>query len=110
MYVYSRDGGFYRCSKQAAEQYVEEYKRTYDLDYTILRYGSLYGPRADQSNGLYRIVKNAVESGVVRYQGSSEALREYIHVDDASLASVTALNDEFCNKSVVLTGQEPMRC
>ena len=109
VYVHSRDGGFYRCSKQAAEQYVEEYERTFNLDYTILRYGSLYGPRADQRNGLYRIVKNAIESGVVRYQGSSEALREYIHVDDASLASVAALGEDFRNKSVVLTGQEPMR-
>lgn len=109
VYVHSRDGGFYRCSKQAAEQYVEEYERSYNLDYTILRYGSLYGPRADKSNGLYRIVKNAVESGVVRYEGSAEALREYIHVDDAALASVTALDKEFRNKSVVLTGQEPMR-
>lgn len=109
VYVHSRDGGFYRCSKQAAEQYVEEYKRAYGLDYTILRYGSLYGPRADKSNGLYRIVKNAVESGVVRYEGSAEALREYIHVEDAALASVAALGDDFRNKSVVLTGQEPMR-
>ena len=109
VYVHSRDGGFYRCSKQAAEQYVEEYERTFNLDYTILRYGSLYGPRADQRNGLYRIVKNAIESGVVRYQGSSEALREYIHADDASLASVAALGEDFRNKSVVLTGQEPMR-
>ena len=24
VYVYSREGGFYRCSKQSAEQYVEE--------------------------------------------------------------------------------------
>ena len=109
VYVHSRDGGFYRCSKQAAEQYVEEYQRAYGLDYTILRYGSLYGPRADKGNGLYRIVKNAVESGIVRYEGSAEALREYIHVEDASLASVAALGDDFRNKSVVLTGQEPMR-
>jgi UDP-glucose 4-epimerase len=46
---------------------------------------------------------------VVRYEGSSEALREYIHVEDAARASVTALGDEFRNESVVLTGQEPMR-
>ena len=44
VYVYSREGSFYRCSKQAAEHYVEEYWREYDLQYTILRYGSLYGP------------------------------------------------------------------
>ena len=109
VYVYSREGGFYRCSKQAAEHYVEEYQRVYGLDYTILRYGSLYGPRADNSNGLYRIVKNALETGVLRYEGSPDALREYIHVEDAARASVVALGEDFCNQSVVLTGQEPMR-
>jgi len=108
VYVYSREGSFYRCSKQAAEHYVEEYQRIYGLDYTILRYGSLYGPRADKSNGLYRIVREALETGKVRYQGSPEALREYIHVEDAARASITALGDDFCNQSVVLTGQEPM--
>ncbi len=109
VYVYSREGGFYRCSKQAAEHYVEEYQRVYGLDYTILRYGSLYGPRADQGNGLLRIVKNALETGALRYEGSPDALREYIHVEDAARASVVALGDEFRNQSVVLTGQEPMR-
>lgn len=109
VYVYSREGGFYRCSKQAAEHYVEEYQRVYGLDYTILRYGSLYGPRADQSNGLYRIVKKALETGKLRYEGSPETLREYIHVEDAAQASVTALGEKFMNQSVVLTGQEPMR-
>jgi UDP-glucose 4-epimerase len=109
VYVYSREGGFYRCSKQAAEHYVEEYQQVYGLDYTILRYGSLYGPRADQSNGLYRIVKRALEAGVLRYEGSPDTLREYIHVEDAARASVAALGDDFRNQSVVLTGQEPMR-
>lgn len=109
VYVYSREGGFYRCSKQSAEHYVEEYQRVYGLDYTILRYGSLYGPRADHSNGLYRIVKNALDTGVLRYQGSPDAMREYIHVEDAARASVAALGEDFRNQSVVLTGQEPMR-
>lgn len=109
VYVQSREGGFYRCSKQAAEQYVEEYQRSYGLDYTVLRYGSLYGPRSDHHNGLWRIVKRALESGKVSYEGSAEAMREYIHVEDAARASVTALGEEFCNQHVVLTGQEPMR-
>jgi UDP-glucose 4-epimerase len=109
IYVHSREGGFYRCSKQAAEHYVEEYQRAYGLDYTILRYGSLYGPRSDYANGLYRIVRNALETGVLNYEGSPNTLREYIHVDDAAHASVAALEGEFCNKSVVLSGQEPMR-
>lgn len=109
VYVYSREGGFYRCSKQAAEHYVEEYQKVFGLDYTILRYGSLYGPRADASNGLFRIVRNALEKGIVRYEGSPDAMREYIHVEDAALASVAALGEDFRNESVVLTGQEPMK-
>lgn len=109
VYVYSREGGFYRCSKQASEHYVEEYQQVFGQEYTILRYGSLYGPRADESNGLYRIVKRALETGILRYEGSPDNLREYIHVEDAARASVAILNDEFRNQSVVLTGREPMR-
>ena len=109
VYVYSREGGFYRCSKQSAEQYVEEYQRTFGLEYTILRYGSLYGPRSSESNGLYRVVKRALETGVVSYVGSAEALREYIHVEDAARASVAAIGEEFKNESVILTGRESMR-
>ena len=109
IYVHSREGGFYRCSKQASEAYVEEYQRVYGLDYTILRYGSLYGPRADETNGLYRIVKSALENDIVKYEGNPESMREYIHVDDAAKASIDVLNDDFINESIVLTGQEPMR-
>ena len=109
VYVYSREGGFYRCSKQAAEHYVEEYQRAFDLDFTILRYGSLYGPRADETNGLFRIVRDALATGRISYEGNAESLREYIHVEDAARASVVALGDEFRNESVVLTGHQPMR-
>jgi UDP-glucose 4-epimerase len=109
VYVYSREGGFYRCSKQAAEHYVEEYQRTFGLDFTILRYGSLYGPRADATNGLYRIVHDALVRGSISYAGNPESIREYIHVEDAARASVTALGEEFRNQSVVLTGHQPMR-
>jgi UDP-glucose 4-epimerase len=109
VYVYSREGGFYRCSKQAAEHYVEEYQRAYGLDYTILRYGSLYGPRTDDTNGLYRVVREAVEHGKISYYGNADSIREYIHVGDAARASVVALGGDFRNESVVLTGHETMR-
>ncbi len=109
VYVNSREGGFYRCSKRAAEQYVEQYQNSYGLNYTILRYGSLYGPRSDEHNGLWRVVNKALETGKVSYHGNAEAMREYIHVVDAARASVVALEDDFKNEHVVLTGQEPMR-
>ena len=42
VYVYSNEGGFYRCSKQASELYIEEYQKVFNLNYTILRFGSFY--------------------------------------------------------------------
>jgi UDP-glucose 4-epimerase len=109
VYVHSREGGFYKCSKQASENYVEEYQKSFGLDYTILRYGSLYGPRSDKHNGLFRIVKDILEKGLVKYEGNVDSVREYIHVEDAARASVIALSDEFKNQHVVLTGHEPMK-
>lgn len=109
VYVHSREGGFYRCSKQSSEAYVEEFQKTFGLNYTILRYGSLYGPRANETNGLYRVVQSALKDGVVSYVGDADTMRDYIHVEDAARASVDALKEEFINESVVLTGQEPMK-
>jgi UDP-glucose 4-epimerase len=109
VYVNSREGGFYGCSKRAAEDYVREFGRQLGMDFTILRYGSLYGPRAGDSNGLQRIVQQALSDGAIRYSGSPEAIREYVHVDDAARASLLGMEDEFANLSVVITGLESIR-
>ncbi len=109
VYVYSRVGGFYRCSKQAAELFIDQYQESHGLPFSVLRYGSLYGPRCQDSNGLYRIVSRALSQGFVSYGGSPDSMREYIHVCDAAEASVAALGSDYENKHVILTGQEPMK-
>lgn len=109
VYVYSREGGFYRCSKQACEEYIEEFGRKFGLEYTILRYGSLYGPRSDDRNGVYRLLLQAARREPIRHHGSPEDTREYIHVEDAARLSVDALEDRFANQHLVLTGAHPMR-
>jgi UDP-glucose 4-epimerase len=109
VYVFSKSGGFYRCSKQACEQYIDTYRENYGLDYTILRYGSLYGPRADEKNAIHRFVRQALEEGKISYYGSPEALREYVHVEDAARSSVQILEPQYANEHIVLTGPQPMR-
>src|SRR5690606_36618800 len=78
VYVYSESGSFYRASKQAAERFTETYHERYGLEYTILRYGSLYGRRADLRNGIYRMLQEAVQKHSITYRGNGEAIREYI--------------------------------
>ncbi len=108
VYVYSESGSFYRASKQAAERFVEAYYERYQLPFSILRYGSLYGRRADQRNGIYRLLKQALDKRTISYEGSADAMREYIHVRDAARLSARILSDEFANRHLILTGQERM--
>ena len=109
VYVYGREGGFYRCSKKAAEDYVKEYLKSFNLNYTILQYGSLYGPRSNLSNGLYRILDSAIKTGYLKYDGDPNATRSYIHVEDAAESSVNILTKEYINESVIMSGLEPMK-
>ena len=109
LYVYSAVGSFYRSSKQACELLIEDYQKVFDLPYTILRYGSLYGPRADERNYIHKILKQAITEGKITSFGKGEDLREYIHVEDAARCSVEILSKEFENQYVILTGNQPMR-
>jgi UDP-glucose 4-epimerase len=109
IYVYSEGGSFYRCSKQAAELYVEEYQRRYGLDFTILRFGTVYGPRADRHNSVRRYLRQALRDRKIVASGTGEEIREYVHVKDAARSSVHILQDEYRNERVVLTGHHPMR-
>jgi UDP-glucose 4-epimerase len=109
VYVYSREGGFYRCSKQACESYIEEYARAFGLRYTVLRYGSLYGPRADRANGVYRLLATAMQEGRLAHVGAPDDIREYIHVEDAARLSIEALAAEHEHQHILLTGPAPTR-
>ncbi|MHA1936576.1 MAG: NAD-dependent epimerase/dehydratase family protein [Candidatus Thorarchaeota archaeon] len=109
IYVYSGKGGFYKCSKQAAESYVEEYNRRYGLDYTLLRYGTLYGPRSDHRNSVYRYLYDALTKKRISVSASGQELREYIHVRDAAELSVRVLDSEYANTRVTITGHQTTR-
>ncbi len=109
VYVYSNSGGFYRASKQACEGFIELYQEQFNLPYTILRYGSLYGRRAGPENGIYKLIKSALENGEITYNGDPDAMREYIHVADAAKLSVDILDEKYANRHVVLTGNERLR-
>jgi UDP-glucose 4-epimerase len=106
LYVYSQQGSFYRVSKQAVELLIEAYQERFGLEYTILRYGSLYGPRAQEWSGLKRYVTQAVREGCIDYPGTGEERREYIHVIDAARLSVEALAADYANQCLTLTGTQ----
>lgn len=109
VYVYSDLGSFYRVSKQACEKIIEEYQREYSLNYTILRYGSLYGPRANKFNFIASALLDAIKNKKIIRRGDGKEIREYIHVKDAAQLSVDILDDIYKNKNLIVTGHEQIR-
>jgi len=109
-YAFSTKGSFYGISKLASEKIIEEYSRRRDIPFTIIRYGSLYGERADIHNGVYNMLKEAISTRTIHHKGDGEEVREYIHASDAAVLSVDVLEDKkFINQHAVLTGVERMR-
>jgi UDP-glucose 4-epimerase len=109
IYVYSEHGSFYRSTKQASELLIDNYQKIYNVNYTTLRYGSLYGPRANHFNFINRIIVQAILENKISREGNGEELREYIHIKDAARASVEILAPEYKNSNIMITGTKSMR-
>jgi len=109
IYVYSELGSFYRSSKQACELIIENYFDEYDLNYTILRYGSLYGRRANKFNFIRNAVTQALLNNKIDRKGDGEEVRDYIHVKDAAKASVEILTSEFVNSHIMIKGLQTIK-
>ena len=109
VYVFSHKGAFYGASKKSSELVIEQYGEQYDLDYTIVRYGSVYGERADVSNRIYRLIRQALTEGKITFPGDGSEEREYIHGRDAGKLSVDILDPAYAGQHVILTGIERHR-
>jgi len=79
------------------------------LKYTCLRYGSLYGDRADEHSSIYRIIRQAFQEGRITYHGTGDEIRELIHVKDAAQNSVSILDPAYENQHIIITGSQTMR-
>lgn len=109
IYVYSDHGSFYRSTKQSCELFIENYQKEYQLDFTVLRYGSLYGPRANHFNFINNVIRQALLKKTIQRQGDGSEVRDYINVIDAATSSVDVLSDEYRNSYIMITGPQTMK-
>lgn len=84
----------YGASKHAVEHYLFLYRAIYGLEYRVLRYPNVYGPRQDP-NGEAGVV--AIFAGQmladepVVINGDGEQLRDFVYVGDCARANLMAL-------------------
>ena len=109
VYVNSKHGSFYGVSKQCCEKIIEEYSRRYGLDFTILRYGSLYGPNANEFNSISSIIESALSSKSIERSGDGEEIREYVFINDAAEMTYETLSEDYKNKHVFISGNQQIK-
>ena len=109
IYATSSQGSFYSCSKRAAEDYLVEFHKSHKLNYTILRFGSVYGFRSDKNNGIKKILDKAISQRKIIYSGNKKAVRKYINVLDAAKGCVEILKSRYENKCIILTGHKSFK-
>ena len=106
VYVYSSQGSFYKCSKKSCELYLQEFSNKNNLNFSILRYGTIYGPSTNLKNNINKITSQAIKRNIVMYEGKKNTKRRIIHAKDAARAAVEVLKKKYINKAVIIMGNK----
>jgi len=83
----------YGCSKGAADQYVLDYARSFDVPTCVLRMSCIYGPRqmgTEDQGWVAHFMIRALEREPISIYGDGFQVRDILHVSDAVNAYVAA--------------------
>ncbi|MFN9718944.1 MAG: NAD-dependent epimerase/dehydratase family protein [Planctomycetota bacterium] len=105
----------YACSKFAVEKYLECFRCEHAMNYTVLRYANVYGPRQDPHGeaGVVAIFCNRMIAGDTvnvfarKTTGDEGCVRDYVFIDDVVKANIAALEGKIADRILnVGTGRE----
>lgn len=96
----------YTATKLAGEYYCKAYYELYGLNYTILRYGIPYGPRAREGAVIPIFVDKALNKEPITIAGDGSQFRKFVYVEDLAEGNALALKDIAKNKIYNLEGKE----
>jgi UDP-glucose 4-epimerase len=85
----------YGVSKHTVEHYLYLYGQNYGLEYTILRYPNVYGPRQDpfgEAGVVAIFARQMLHGEQVIINGSGEQQRDFVYVADIVRANILAMD------------------
>lgn len=85
----------YGLAKLTVENYLKFFSKVDKLDYVILRYSNVYGPRQNHLSeaGVISIfIKNALENKTITIFGDGNQTRDFINVEDVIDANIFAMD------------------
>ncbi len=81
----------YAASKKSAEAMAWSYHHLFDIDVSVVRYFTVYGPAGRPDMGIFRFVRWIAEGEPIRIFGDGEQSRDFTYVDDIAEGTVRAL-------------------
>jgi CDP-paratose 2-epimerase len=97
----------YGCSKGAADQYVLDFGRTYQVPAAVLRMSGIYGPHQHGDEGwVAHFLIRALEGKPITLHGDGRQVRDLLFVEDLVEAFLAALRrfDRVCGQAFNMGG------
>lgn len=102
VYINDLRGHIYTTSKISSEMLCKNFFTLYGLQYTILRYGTVYGPRSRMVDVISRFVETAFYQNKIFIYGTGNQKRNFIFVEDLAEASTKILKKIGENKTYII--------
>jgi UDP-glucose 4-epimerase len=96
----------YTSTKLAGELYCKSYQELYGIDYTILRFGIPYGPRAREAAVIPAFVNKAFKGDPLTLSGDGMQSRRFVYVEDLADGVAAGLDDVATNRVYNLVSDE----
>ena len=96
----------YTSTKLAGELYCKAYQELYGIDYTILRFGIPYGPRAREAAVIPAFVNKALAGDPLTLSGDGLQSRKFVYVEDLADGVAAGLDDVAVNRVFNLASNE----
>ena len=82
IYAISEQGEIYSRTKLASEMIIESVCKKYNIKFVILRFGTVYGERANKFNTVKNFIDQAKKNKKIFRNTPGKELRSYINVKD----------------------------
>jgi UDP-glucuronate 4-epimerase len=83
----------YASSKKAGELMAYSYHKLYQMDVSVVRYFTVFGPAGRPDMSPYRFIKWIAEEETIQIFGDGSQSRDFTYVDDIARGTIAAIQD-----------------
>ena len=106
VYAISEQGGIYSTTKLASEMIIERICRQHNIKFIILRFGTVYGGRANKFNTVFNYIKAAKTKKKIFRETKGNEVRSYIHIEDLVKIVFELTKNKYINNHYNIMGNK----